>query len=209
MTTTISYDLDYVATCDYSQTVIYQLVCKDPSIVKKYIGHTTHLPSRIRSHYLNIIGTTYNNYVYQFIRNTGGWENWKCELLLNYPCEDIHQAKIKECEYITALGNDSLNVCIPTRPNSEYAKKYRKEHAEHIRIQHNQYNEAHREQVNARARAYRSKNRDKINEKNSARYAENKDEINKRRRDEYAARKDELNAKRSAKRSQKKNSIIL
>ena len=74
---------------DYAKTVIYQIECKDPTITKTYAGHSTNLIKRRQKHKEicnkhNSKG--HNSYVYQFIRENGGWDNWQVVCQYDYPC---------------------------------------------------------------------------------------------------------------------------
>ena len=64
---------------DYSNTIIYRIVCKDTSITDCYVGHTTNFINRKNGHKTkcnNEKDKNYNLNVYQFIRDNGNWENW-------------------------------------------------------------------------------------------------------------------------------------
>jgi hypothetical protein len=48
--------------------------------------------------------------LYQTIRDNGGWDNWKMEPIMEYPCESLLQARIKEQECLSELKSQ-LNSC--------------------------------------------------------------------------------------------------
>ena len=59
---------------------IYKIVCLDPKITSCYVGSTRALIQRRYDHkrYCNKPSRKeYNDKVYRFIRDNGGWENWK------------------------------------------------------------------------------------------------------------------------------------
>ncbi len=61
---------------NYSNTIIYKLCCNDPEITDIYIGNTTNFTKRKNNHKSccnNSNDKNHNFYVYQFIRNHGGW----------------------------------------------------------------------------------------------------------------------------------------
>ena len=63
---------------NYDRTHFYENVCKDLSITDCYVGHTTNLKSKKSHHKSNCYNTNaehYNLYVYEFIRENGGWES--------------------------------------------------------------------------------------------------------------------------------------
>ena len=60
---------------DYSNTIIYKIVCNDPNITDCYVGSTTNIVKRRQSHKSvcnNENSKLFNFYVYQFIRENGG-----------------------------------------------------------------------------------------------------------------------------------------
>jgi len=115
---------------NYSESVIYKLCCKDASITDEYIGSTTNKNRRKQQHKTDCNNENrkgYNSYVYQFIRNNGGFENWNLIVLEEYYCENKIQLQMKEREWIE-LRKPSLN-CIkrPIRTQEE-AKLYKNEY---------------------------------------------------------------------------------
>ena len=64
---------------DYTQTTIYKICCKDTLITDIYVGHTTNFTKRKNQHKTSCSNENdkkYKQYVYEFIRQNGGWENW-------------------------------------------------------------------------------------------------------------------------------------
>ena len=62
---------------DYSNTIIYKIVCNDLSVTEIYIGHTTHFRQRKCEHksICNSLNSKKYNYpLYKFIREHNGWE---------------------------------------------------------------------------------------------------------------------------------------
>ena len=64
----------------------YKIVCKDPSIKDCYIGRTQCLIDRINGHMYKCKES--NIYLYQFIRENGGWENFEVIELHRAFCDD-------------------------------------------------------------------------------------------------------------------------
>ncbi len=136
---------------DYSRCLIYKLCCNDPSIRDEYYGHTTDKTKRKYSHKSCCDDENnfhHNVYVYQFIRNNGGWNNWSMIVVEEYPCENRNQAEARERHWIETQ-RATLNKRLPTRTrqeryeenreeNKEYIKQYRDEHKEEIRKHKNQ-----------------------------------------------------------------------
>tara|TARA_R110001592_G_C12875387_1_gene724171 strand:- start:43 stop:615 length:573 start_codon:yes stop_codon:yes gene_type:complete len=112
----------YVRKTDYSKGLIYKLCCKDPTIEDIYIGSTTNFRNRKSTHKSmcnNSYYSDYNNKVYKFIRENGGFENWDMILIQYYSCNGKRQLEAKEREYIEILKS-TLNTNIPTRTKKEY-----------------------------------------------------------------------------------------
>jgi hypothetical protein len=117
---------------DYSNTIIYKICCKDITITDIYIGHTTNFYKRKNAHknrYDNP-NTKYYCYVYQFIRNNGGWDNWDMIELERIICIDKLEACKYERKYIEDL-QATLNKYIPIKSEIElhndhinYCKEY-------------------------------------------------------------------------------------
>jgi len=91
---------------DYSNTIIYKITCKDPTICDVYVGHTTNFIQRKYCHKqscTNISSTNYKCKLYEVIRNNGGWDNWKMEIINFFNCADHYEARQKEQLYFIEL----------------------------------------------------------------------------------------------------------
>lgn len=133
---------------DYSRTIFYKLCCKNPEITNIYVGHTTDFIRRKQQHKDNcnaVNSKKYNYYVYQFIRENGGWNNFDMIVLEQLSCENKYDAELRERYWLEEL-KASLNKYIPTRTKQEY-------------------HETNREQKKERDKEYREQNREKISEK--------------------------------------------
>ena len=100
---------------DYSNTIIYKITCKDPSITDVYVGHTTNFVQRKQCHKQscnNDKNPANNCKIYKVIRENGGWENWIMEIVNFFNCRDHYEARKKEQEYFTLL-NATLNSIEP------------------------------------------------------------------------------------------------
>tara|TARA_Y100000589_G_scaffold315520_1_gene339164 strand:- start:765 stop:1496 length:732 start_codon:yes stop_codon:yes gene_type:complete len=110
---------------DYSKTVIYQIECKNPNITKTYGGHTTNLIKRRqhhKTHCNNPNDDKYNIYVYKFIRDNGGWENWQVVWQYDYPCGSIKEAEKEETKFIKE-NKCELNSIMPYVSEEEKKEK--------------------------------------------------------------------------------------
>jgi hypothetical protein len=98
---------------DYSNTIIYKITCIDDNIKDVYVGHTTNFVQRKYAHKQCCINEKYGSCkLYDVIRNNGGWNNWKMEIINFFNCKDHYEARIKEQEYFVSL-NANLNSIEP------------------------------------------------------------------------------------------------
>ena len=138
---------------NYSNTIIYKLVCNDINITDIYVGHTTDFIRRKANHKCscnNENNKKYNYYVYQFIRNNGGFENWSMIEIEKYSCNDAHEATARERHWLETLGA-TLNILIPARTEQEW-KETNKDRLDEY---HQEYYQANKEQIS-------EKNKEKI-----------------------------------------------
>jgi hypothetical protein len=87
---------------DYSSTLFYMIFCKDTTIDDLYIGHTTNFVQRKQSHKQSCSNTKNTNYkckLYNVIRDNGGWDNWKMQIIAFHECDDLMSAKKYEQQY--------------------------------------------------------------------------------------------------------------
>ena len=78
---------------------VYRIECLDKNITDFYIGSTDDLKSRIISHKSSCYNTNtvkYNYKVYKFIRDNGGWDNWKVIVEYETPNYTEEQRIIEE-----------------------------------------------------------------------------------------------------------------
>ena len=186
---------------DYSQTIIYKLVCKNLLITKKYVGHTTNFRCRKRTHksFCNTIGSkNYNNQKYIFIRENGGWDNWDMIQIEIYNCKDGNEARARERFWYENL-NAELNTRVPNRTHEEWKETNK----DSISIQNKIYRETHIENI----KEYYEKNKDVILNGKQKYYEKNKDKISARQKEWYEKNRDAINARRKELKAQKKLSL--
>lgn len=102
---------------DYSNTVIYKIVCKDVAITDLYVGSTTDFTKRKSQHKRSCNNPTDNDYnqtKYQCIRSNGGWENWDMLEIEKSPCSDGNEARTRERYWYEQL-NANLSCFKPIR----------------------------------------------------------------------------------------------
>ena len=153
---------------DYQNSFIYQLKCNDINILDTYVGASCDWIERGYKHKSccnNENTNKYNFYVYQFIRNNGGWANWTMFKICDYPCETRFERDAEERRYIELLGA-TLNKAIPTRTN----KEYRDDNKEHIKIAKKEYRDKNKQKLLDQKKEYRDKNKQKISEQKKVYY---------------------------------------
>lgn len=97
---------------DYSNTIIYKIICNDASINDVYVGHTTNFTKRKYQHKISCANLKNNIKIYNIIREHGGWDNWTMVEIAKYNCKDRTEARIKEQQYYEEL-KPTLNSCPP------------------------------------------------------------------------------------------------
>jgi hypothetical protein len=100
---------------DYSNTIIYKIICNDTIVSDLYVGHTTNFVQRKHAHKQGCINEKSPNHkckLYEVIRNNGGWVNWKMEIINFFNCKNHYEARKKEQEYFLSL-NATLNSIEP------------------------------------------------------------------------------------------------
>jgi hypothetical protein len=83
----------------------------------KYVGHTTNFVQRKYAHKRSSHTESSVNYhmkLYQVIRDNGGWDNWKMEVIQFYDCENQYEARVKEQEHYVEL-KATLNSIEPLK----------------------------------------------------------------------------------------------
>ena len=123
---------------DYSNTVIYRFYCIDPKIKDDYIGHSVNFHMRKIKHKnccnnnKNSSKKEYHTKVYTFIRENGGFDNWKFEILEYADLNDKDEAETLEGDYIE-IFDPTLNkndVGLTPDERAENKKKYHKKKSE-------------------------------------------------------------------------------
>jgi molecular chaperone DnaK (HSP70) len=172
---------------NYQKACIYEIVCKDVNITQRYVGSTTNLIQRRGAHKTNCNnekGKNYSMYVYQFIRENGGFENWDVVLIEQViDCQDKQNLHKRERYYIESLKAE-LNKQIPLRTVKEYYENNKDKITENVK----EYRENNRDKVAETRKKYYEKNKDKIKE-----YYENNKDILTKQMKEYYERKKNLN----------------
>jgi hypothetical protein len=165
---------------DYSRTIIYKIVCNDVNVKDLYVGHTTNFVKRKcqhKSNCNNVNTIKYNLYVYQFIRNNGGWDNFSMIIIEKYPCNDKLEASRYERYWVETL-NATLNKQIPSRTFKEYIKDNKPKLLEHSK----NYYEINKSKMTEYHKEYYDNNKSNISEKRKTYYEKNKSNISEKQK---------------------------
>ena len=85
---------------NYSNTIIYQITCKNKNVSDMYISYTTNLTQRKYKHKRESLDLSVKSRLYDSIRKNGGWENWNCVILEECVCKNEYLAKERMNFYI-------------------------------------------------------------------------------------------------------------
>mgnify|MGYP000099865419 FL=1 len=164
---------------------IYKLIKKDAlNDDMVYIGSTEDINDRMSKHKYscnNIKNQSYNCKVYKYIRDNGGWDEWKYEIVDEVEVALRNDAARYEGEYIIKYDAiNKLNDIVAGRTIKQYQKENYQQNIEHILQKHKQYREQNKEQnkqkdketyernkehILQRCKEYREKNKDLISQK--------------------------------------------
>lgn len=91
---------------------IYEIVCLDENVKNAYVGHTKNFEKRMVCHRSNSNSkkTEYNQAVHIFIKENGGWDNWKMTIIETIECDDSKEARKREQYWMNQKNTLGLNV---------------------------------------------------------------------------------------------------
>ena len=154
----------------YENGIIYKLKhYLDYDDLNIYIGSTCNFKHRKNGHKTccnNEKSTNYNLFVYKYIRDNGGWDDWVMTPIEKYSCDSKKELEIKERYYIDLL-RPTLNKYIPTRTLKEWYENNKEKIAEY----HKERYENNKEKINKQTKEYRENNKEYFKE----RYENNKE----------------------------------
>jgi len=147
---------------DYQKGKIYKIW--SPSNNLTYYGSTVQsLAQRLAKHQYNykcfVNGDTKSSKKSFLIIK---YEDYKIELVENYPCNNVEQLRRREGEYIQS--NECVNYQVAGRTKEEYREETKEAHREYTKI----YNQEHREKIKERKRVYYQEHKEKWNKRHSA-----------------------------------------
>jgi len=168
---------------DYSKGKIYKLWSPSKNLV--YYGSTTQtisqrLQDHVRTHKVYNIDNTKKYCSSYFVLDC---EDYKIELLEEYPCNNKTQLCKKEGEYQKA------NECVNKNINGRTVQEWNYENREKRKIQKKEYNEKNKELIKEQQKKYNKKNADKIKEQTKKYYYNNRDKIIEQRKNKAQLKK--------------------
>jgi len=147
---------------DYQKSKIYKLWSPTKNLI--YYGSTTEtLAQRLSKHKAkHKIYNNDNNKPYYTSFLVLDCEDYKIELVEEYPCNNRTQLATKEGEYIR--NNECCNRFIAGRGQKEWSKDYYIKNADKISEQRKQYYKENIDKLKEKHKQYYNDNIDKINE---------------------------------------------
>jgi hypothetical protein len=111
--------------------------------------------------------------VYKYIRENGGYDKWKFEVIQRFPCDNEEQLIERE-QYYYDLMKPLLNTYRPlrTEDRAKYDEIYREKHTDEIK----NYREKHKDEM----KKYNAKYREEDPEYDAKNYQKRREEINQK-----------------------------
>jgi predicted GIY-YIG superfamily endonuclease len=166
---------------------VYKIVCLNPENNWCYIGSTKNLRNRMKAHKSdchNIYSKNYNKKAYCFIRENGGYPNWKYEILEEFEEYDVKTLRKRELYYIDITRNNNLNYERPYTKddnrlirNIELSKIYHEKNIEKIKNYKKTYAIDNKEKIKKNKKEYYNKNKNIICQKQKEYYKNNPQKI--------------------------------
>lgn len=154
---------------NYDNACIYQFE-KDGII--RYIGSTTNFTHRKSQHKTNCNNPNKNHSapIYKFIRNNGGWDDFKMILIENYKCKCSNELRAREQHFFNEFKPTLLNFDSPMRSH----KQYREDNKQKISIRGAKYYEDNKVAIAIKKAKYREDNKEKVAIQQSQKYQRGK-----------------------------------
>jgi len=89
--------------------IFYKICCSSTNITKVFIGHTTNVNQRKHILKKQTQSETYCSDMIEFIKNSGGWENWSLQILEKYECKTHIDIVLREIYHTDALNHKMNN----------------------------------------------------------------------------------------------------
>jgi len=182
----------------YENGIIYKLKhYLDYDDLNIYIGSTCNFKHRKNGHKTccnNEKSTNYNFFVYKYIRDNGGWDDWVMTPIEKYSCDSKKELEIKERYYIDLL-RPTLNKQIPTRTQKEHYE----DNKEKINKNNKKYNNDNKEKLLEYKKNYYEDNKEKLAEINKKWVEANKEKMAEYQKIYREANKEIINEKQNEK----------
>ena len=173
---------------------IYRIWCLVPGVNDEYVGSTTDMRTRKCGHKSDCNNENHKSYnfrVYSFIRENGGWNNWRMSIIEQMEFEHRWELTRREGEVIQSR-NATLNSQIAGRTVTEYHIAYRQVHRNEIKKKQKEWRQAHNEERkewrqahNEEIKEYRQTHKEELKEKAKEYYRMNKEKLDERRNEKF------------------------
>ncbi len=133
----------------FQNSSIYKICCKNTEINKIYIGSTADFNTRKINHKAKCKNTKNNYYVYQYIRENGGWNNFEMVEIKKVKCDTKKELRTIERQVEETFDNTlNKNKAILT-PEERYIykKEYREKHRDKQKLYYIKYNTEERKKL--------------------------------------------------------------
>lgn len=159
---------------DYSKGLIYKI---ESNGTVYYVGSTTDFTRRKSQHKTtcnNPKDKDHNSKIYKFIRENGGWDEFKMVLIENFKCNDSNELRAREQHWFNEFKPTLMNDNCPARTMAQYRldnkieisikkAKYREDNKEEIAIKKAKYSQDNKEKISMqRAKLYQEKKARKL-----------------------------------------------
>jgi hypothetical protein len=104
---------------NYAEMLFYKISCLCPNITKVFIGHTTNVNQRKHILKKQTQSETYYSDMIEFIKNSGGWENWTLQILEKYKCKTHIDIVLREIYHSDILNKKTSDVVLDDNDNGD------------------------------------------------------------------------------------------
>ena len=169
---------------DYTKIVLYKIYCNDKNITKCYVGQTSNFKNRKNAHKKvcnDNKDKKYCSYLYIFIRENGGWDNWNMVPIEEYPCTNSIQSKIREQYWKDTLQAElNTNKCYAgvdtlCSDTKTYIKKYVEANKEELQQKSKEYRENNKDVLSEKKKMFRKENNEYMKMKDKENYEKHKE----------------------------------
>jgi hypothetical protein len=143
----------------------------DVELENIYIGSTANFRMRKCQHKNScnsVNDRNHNESKYQYIRDNGGWDNWKMVWIEDYPCKSKRELLLREDEVMLQYQNrlNKRKAHMTYEEKKEKQKKYHQDNRDKILEQQKEYKQANREIILQKNKEYYKDNHEKLLQKN-------------------------------------------